>query len=170
MDWPPFGFGFNHAGENQTANNVKVPCLAEAFFGAGRGLNPVFYISLGNGGGGRLACQNRVYHGDIPCETEVGHLRLNRNGLTLEQSCSGWTVNQKNPNLRTGKSAWPTSFSTFKTKRFLEILHSTVTDLAFGLSHVVHLQHPQTISSAASCLSLANHCAVQWSKPFLNTS
>ena len=80
----------------QARNNRRTTptaSLAEAFFGAGSGLNPVFYIALGSG---ELVCQKRVYHGAIPGETEAGHLRLNHNDLTLEQSCSGWlAVNQK---------------------------------------------------------------------------
>ncbi len=76
-------------------NDANVAALGEARHGAGCGLNPVFYITLGSGVGGGLVMDGRIYHGASPGEAEVGHLRLDRRGTILESRCSGWAVDAK---------------------------------------------------------------------------
>ncbi len=142
-------------------NDANVAGLAEATFGAGRGSNPVFYVTLGSGVGGGLICHGSIYHGAIPGDSEIGHLRLNRDGQILEHSCSGWAVDQK---IRKAVLSSPESLLARCVKEedgppakalapalaqndseAEAILHSTVRDLALGLSHVVHLLHPEAI-------------------------
>ena len=76
-------------------NDANVAALGEAFRGAGIGSNPVFYVTLGSGVGGGLIVNGQIYHGAKPGESEVGHLRLDRQGTTLESRCSGWAVDAK---------------------------------------------------------------------------
>jgi glucokinase len=76
-------------------NDANVAALGEAFRGAGIGSNPVFYVTLGSGVGGGLIINGQIYHGAKPGESEVGHLRLDRQGTTLESRCSGWAVDAK---------------------------------------------------------------------------
>ena len=73
-------------------NDANTAALGEAIRGAGRGMNPVFYVTLGSGIGGGLIVDEKIYHGAIPSETEIGHLRLKKAGFTLESRCSGWAV------------------------------------------------------------------------------
>jgi glucokinase len=56
------------------------------------GGNPVFWINMGSGIGGGLVVDGSLYHGAIPGEAEIGHLRLDKNGTILEHRCSGWAV------------------------------------------------------------------------------
>lgn len=142
-------------------NDANVAGLAEATYGAGRGSNPVFYVTLGSGVGGGLICDGSIYHGTLPGDAEIGHLRLNHEGEILEHSCSGWAVDEK---IRTAIQSSPESVLARCVSEGAEppakalapalalgdpiasaILESTVRDLAFGLSHVVHLQHPEAI-------------------------
>ncbi|MCS1408601.1 MAG: putative fructokinase [Verrucomicrobia subdivision 3 bacterium] len=142
-------------------NDANVAGLAEAVFGAGTGFDPVFYVTLGSGVGGGLVVNGHIYHGETPGEAEIGHLRLNRDGLILEHSCSGWAVNRK---VRSAIKEEPDTELALLAKEHpgveaialspavaaqdsfaLQILRSTADDLAFGLSHVIHLQHPQTV-------------------------
>jgi glucokinase len=86
---------------------------------------------------------------------------LDRTGSTLESRCSGWAVDQC---IRLGAAAHPDSklsqlaqASPGHEARHLgpalsqgdpwakEVLRETAENLAFGLSHVVHLFHPQII-------------------------
>jgi glucokinase len=102
-----------------------------------------------------------IYHGSIPGETEIGHLRLDKQGTTLQSSCSGWAVDEKvrkaieaNP---TGKLAALAKTNEGPEAMMLgaavqygdpdawKIFNETWDDLALGLSHVVHLLHPHTI-------------------------
>ena len=44
-------------------NDADVAGLAEALFGAGQGLNPIFYITIGSGIGGGLIINGEIYRG-----------------------------------------------------------------------------------------------------------
>ena len=142
-------------------NDANVAALGEALHGAGRGFDPVFYVTLGSGVGGGLVVGGKTYHGATPGEAEIGHLRLDRKGTILESRCSGWAVDRR---IRALKREAPSSAlaqmigeSRGREARHLaealqqgdaaakDILAETVEDLAFGLSHVVHLFHPQII-------------------------
>ncbi len=144
-----------------TDNDQNVAALAEATHGAGVGFDPVFFITLGSGIGGGLILNGKIYHGAKPGEAEIGHVRLDRDGTTLESRCSGWAIDArirglkiKEPDSVLAKLAVNT---TSGEARFLlpalqqgdapakKILQELAGDLAFGLSHAVHLFHPQVI-------------------------
>lgn len=76
-------------------NDANVAALGEALAGAGRGLNPVFYVTLGSGVGGGLVVGGRIFHGAKPGESEIGHVRLDKSGIIIEQRCSGWAVDRR---------------------------------------------------------------------------
>lgn len=142
-------------------NDANVAALGEALRGAGVGFNPVCYVTLGSGVGGGLVLDGRIYHGAAPGESEIGHLRLDRNGTTVESRCSGWAVDSR---IRDLKIKEPSSLlarlavneaggearhlgaaleqGDAAAKRMVGEIGE---DLAFGLSHVVHLFHPQVI-------------------------
>jgi glucokinase len=142
-------------------NDANVAALGEATRGVGRGNDPVFYVTLGSGVGGGLVVGGSIYHGAVPGESEIGHIRLDRSGTTVESRCSGWAVDKQVRRLiieapgshiarLAGRSAGGEA-------RFLaaalsegdsgaqRLLNQLAADLAFGLSHVVHLFHPAII-------------------------
>src|SRR5436853_2478996 len=57
-------------------NDADVAGLAEALFGAGKGLSPVFYITIGSGIGGGLILAGEIHRGCGRGAAEVGHLEL----------------------------------------------------------------------------------------------
>ena len=143
-------------------NDANTAALAEALRGAGRGFNPAFYINMGSGVGGGLVLDGKIYHGDVPGEVEVGHLRLDPDGTTVEDRCSGWAVDRA---IRTAIAAAPDSplAQLIRGTQGCEAKHLTAAlaqddpiaqtilatltrDLAFALSHVTHLFHPQVIT------------------------
>jgi glucokinase len=140
-------------------NDANVAALGEAIHGAGKGLNPVFYVTLGSGVGGGLVINGAIYHGAIPGESEIGHIRLDKEGRIVEQSCSGWAVDQKireavdqNSKLKQlsrgkegGEAIHLKEALTAQDALAWSILNDTADDLGFGLSHVVHLMHPEVI-------------------------
>ena len=142
-------------------NDGNVAALGEALRGAGVGLNPVFYVTLGSGVGGGLVNDGKIYHGATPGEAEIGHLRLDRNGTTVEARCCGWAVDAR---IRALKTTEPTGLlarlaandTRGEAKHLTAALHQgdaaaqrilgeVAEDLALGLSHVVHLFHSQVI-------------------------
>src|SRR6266478_3874632 len=82
-------------------NDANLAALAEARQGAGVGLNPVFYVTLGSGVGGGLVVDGQIYHGAKPGEAEIGHVRLDREGTIGESRCSGWAVDANIRRLKT---------------------------------------------------------------------
>ena len=142
-------------------NDANTAALGEAAKGAGLGFNPVFYITLGSGVGGGLVTNCSIYHGTTPGEAEIGHVRLDKEGTILENRCSGWAVDRKirqlcksgEPSLlwkllgdATGGEARHLGVALEKKDKVaMRILAETADDLAFGLSHVIHLFHPQII-------------------------
>lgn len=148
-------------GSVQIENDANVAALAEAVLGAGRGFDPVFFVTLGSGVGGGLVAGGTIYHGAPPGEAEIGHVRLDRAGATVESRCAGWSVDRKirahiaeHP---TGELARMAGETTGGEARWLSaalaagdegargILQTTAEDLAFGLSHAVHLFHPAVL-------------------------
>ncbi len=142
-------------------NDANTAALGEAMCGNGAGCNPVLYVTLGSGVGGGLVVDGRAYHGALPGEVEIGHVRLDKSGATVESRCSGWAVDEK---IRQSQKRRPDSVLA-RTARgtpggesrllagacqagdpeAVRILNETAEDLAFGLSHAVHLFHPETI-------------------------
>jgi glucokinase len=85
-------------------NDADVAGLAEALHGAGKGLSPVFYITIGSGIGGGLIIDGEIYRGVGRGAAEIGHLQFKTYWLrdskplfdatpkTLEQLASGWGI------------------------------------------------------------------------------
>lgn len=142
-------------------NDANVAALAEATVGAGKTANPVFYMTLGSGVGGGLVVDRKIYHGSMPGEAEVGHLRLEKSGTTVESRCSGWALDrevrnaaEQHPGSELARLSAGVAGSETKClaeaigaadPRANEIFRELCDNLAFGLSHVVHLFHPEVI-------------------------
>jgi len=91
-------------------NDCDVAGLAEALFGAGQGLSPIFYITIGSGIGGGLIIDGEIYRGSGKGAAEVGHLNVYcspdseeaASGLVtdLESVASGWAIANRVRQLR----------------------------------------------------------------------
>jgi glucokinase len=84
-------------------NDADVAGLAEALFGAGKGLSPIFYITIGSGIGGGLIINGEIYRGCGRGAAEIGHLRVPVSCVResefgyqpLELQASGWSIAQR---------------------------------------------------------------------------
>jgi glucokinase len=91
-------------------NDADCAGLAEALFGAGKGLSPIFYITIGSGIGGGLIIDGEIFRGCGKGAAEIGHLLFmfpsiigTTNWFTLEQVSSGWAIAAKaNEKLKKG--------------------------------------------------------------------
>ena len=142
-------------------NDANVAAFGEALLGAGRDYKNVFYITLGSGVGSGIVLDKAIYHGAFPGEAEMGHLRLDKTGRTVESSCSGWAVDKKIRDIVNAypegalaklaqaggapEAQWLGEAIRLKDAQALKILDTTCDDLAFGISHAVHLVHPEII-------------------------
>jgi glucokinase len=145
----------------QVENDANTAALGEAKCGAGMGHDPVFYVTLGSGVGGGLVVSGSIYHGAKPGEAEIGHVRLNLQGETIESQCSGWAVDrqirqlcQRHPDgvlalltagQSTGEAAHLATALQQNDSLAITILEETARNLALGLSHVTHLCHPEVV-------------------------
>ena len=144
-------------------NDANVGGLGEALHGAGKGSSPVFWVNSGTGVGGGLVVNGAIYHGAIPGEAEIGHIRLDRDGTIVEDRCAGPAVDRmvreaciQEPGSGLARLCTEGS-ATGAQARYLapalmqgcvtadRILTSVMEDLAFALSHVVQLLHPEVI-------------------------
>ena len=143
-------------------NDANVAALGEAIHGAGRGFSHVAWVNSGSGVGGGMVLDGSLYHGTIPGEVEIGHLRLDQSGTIVEDRCSGWAIDRT---IRAAIEDDPRSILAQLLRdpapggeaRMLapalgkncpladKILTAAMNDLAFALSHVVQLLHPQII-------------------------
>jgi glucokinase len=85
-------------------NDADVAGLAEALHGAGKGLSPIFYITIGSGIGGGFIINGEIYRGCGRGAAEIGHLGLwtftwnqeigeyEGGRDVLEQRSSGWAI------------------------------------------------------------------------------
>lgn len=142
-------------------NDANIAALAEASVGSGKSYKSAFYITLGSGVGGGFVLENEIYHGGKAGEFEIGHLRLDKNGTTLESCCSGWALNKKlkqylenHPNSALAKNAQEDAenASKYLMKAIQDgdtganrIFQEMIANLAHGLSHLIHLVNPEVI-------------------------
>lgn len=141
-------------------NDSNAAAFAEAVVGAGRWYNAVVYSNVGSGVGAGLVLDGRVYHGRVPGEMELGHLRLSADGPTVEDVVSGWSLDrqvrmavERDP--RGGLAAvvaggHPSARHlsqaiTAGDPEAAAILDRAARHYALGLSHVVHLLNPDVI-------------------------
>src|SRR5581483_523545 len=83
-------------------NDADVAGLAEALHGAGKGLSPILYITIGSGIGGGFIINGEIYRGCGRGAAEIGHLRVAIPRLDLpgdplgygplESVASGWGI------------------------------------------------------------------------------
>jgi glucokinase len=142
-------------------NDANTAALAEARLGSGKDHNPVFYVTLGSGVGGGLVVDGHIYHGRTPGESEIGHLRLSPGGPIVESVCSGWALDRRlrelaeeNPeselarllvDQKSGEAAQLPKAIEAGDRHAHAALNETAEALAWGLSHVVHLAHPEVV-------------------------
>ncbi len=110
-------------------NDADVAGLAEAIYGAGRGLSPIFYITVGTGIGGGLIIDRSIYRGVGKGAAEIGHLLVNGTNehgqssqVILEQMAAGWGIADR---ARVGLQSHPLS----STSSLRSILPASLTTL-----------------------------------------
>lgn len=142
-------------------NDANAAALGEALHGAGRGRDPLLYVTIGSGIGGGLVCDGRIFHGAPPGEAEIGHLRLDAEGRTTEAICSGWSLDRRireavaaaapGPLARLvhddpGHEARHLGTAIAEGDRLAaKILDEAAGWLALAISHATHLFHPEIV-------------------------
>lgn len=129
-------------------NDADVAGLAEATFGAGRGVSPVFYVTVGSGIGGGLIIDGRIFRGVGRGAAEIGHLRWrDADGRIdiIEHFASGWGMEAEAR--RHGRDWTARQIGELADHDPLAraILHHAIHALAEGLCQVIALICPRRI-------------------------
>jgi len=83
-------------------NDADTAAFAEAHFGAGRGFDPVMYVTVGSGIGGGLIFNGKIFRGSGAGALEIGHLRPGARhfrvavpGKSVESIASGFGIEER---------------------------------------------------------------------------
>ncbi|MBI3862721.1 MAG: ROK family protein [Planctomycetia bacterium] len=82
-------------------NDADTAAYAEAHFGAGRGFDPVLYVTVGSGIGGGLIVTGKIFRGSGAGAMEIGHLRPGLAPLgapphaSVEEISSGFGIEER---------------------------------------------------------------------------
>jgi glucokinase len=122
-------------------NDANVGALGESVYGAGKGFNPLFYMTLSTGIGGGIVNDGTVYRGADSFAGEIGHLNIVPNGPKclcgsqgcFERMCCGLWLERDY-----GKTANELLQNT-------EFVQSYVVNLARGLKAAIMLLNPARI-------------------------
>ena len=122
-------------------NDANVGALGEAHHGAGRGFDPLFYMTLSTGIGGGIISRGEIYRGADSYAGEIGHLTIRPDGPEclcgsngcFERMCCGLWLERDH-----GRSARELVEDADFVERY-------VRDLALGLKSCVMLLNPARI-------------------------
>lgn len=83
-------------------NDADTAAFAEASFGAGKGFDPVLYVTVGSGIGGGLVSGGQIFRGSGAGAMEIGHLRpghaprrVSSAGVSVESIASGFGIEDR---------------------------------------------------------------------------
>ncbi len=129
-------------------NDADVAGLAEALHGAGKGLSPIFYITVGSGIGGGLVIDGEIYRGCGRGAAEIGHLRVQHHGrfVPVEDVASGWGMARQA--VQRGRDMAVTQIAQAAKEGdpvAQAILDDARTTLAEAICHVIALLCPRRI-------------------------
>ncbi len=122
-------------------NDANLGALGETVHGAGRGADPVFFMTLSTGIGGGIVRAGRLWRGADSYAGEIGHLTIRPDGPAclcgargcLERLCCGLWLE---------KDHGRTAIELLKDAAFVE---RYVVDLALGLKACIMLLNPARI-------------------------
>ncbi len=122
-------------------NDANVGALGEAVHGAGRGCDPLFYMTLSTGIGGGIVSGGRIWRGADSYAGEIGHLTIHPEGPEclcgargcFERLCGGLWLERDH-----GRSAR-------ELMREAGFVERYVVDVALGLKACIMLLNPARI-------------------------
>jgi len=83
-------------------NDADTAAYAESQFGAGKGFDPLLYMTVGSGIGGGLVCAGKIFRGSGAGAMEVGHLRpghaprqVSLSAASVESIASGFGIEDR---------------------------------------------------------------------------
>jgi glucokinase len=130
-------------------NDAKTAALAEATHGAGKGLNRIFYITVGSGVGGGLVIDGVPDVGQGLGAGEIGHTWVPDPDTgkpdKLEHVASGWAIGKRGSR-RLGREVTGAEVGALAGKGDAvarKVVEESAEALAIGIGNVLALLHPE---------------------------
>ncbi|MGP4059099.1 ROK family protein [Halobacillus sp. H74] len=137
----------------QLENDANVAALAEAKFGAGKGKESVFYITVSTGVGGGFVFNGTVFSGAHGYAGEIGNMIINPNGYqysnlnkgSLESYASGTAIGKRAQELYgiEGGSERVFELVSAGDEQALRIVNEAIDYLAMGIANLAHVLNPE---------------------------
>ncbi|WP_281974517.1 ROK family protein [Halobacillus litoralis] len=137
----------------QLENDANVAALAEAKFGAGKGKESVFYITVSTGVGGGFVFNGTVFSGAHGYAGEIGNMIINPNGYqysnlnkgSLESYASGTAIGKRALELYgiEGGSERVFELVSAGDEQALRIVNEAIDYLAMGIANLAHVLNPE---------------------------
>ncbi|QAS53364.1 ROK family protein [Halobacillus litoralis] len=137
----------------QLENDANVAALAEAKFGAGKGKESVFYITVSTGVGGGFVFNGTVFSGAHGYAGEIGNMIINPNGYqysnlnkgSLESYASGTAIGKRAMELYgiEGGSERVFELVSAGDEQALRIVNEAIDYLAMGIANLAHVLNPE---------------------------
>lgn len=164
-------------------NDANAAALAEHKFGAAKGYNNVFYITVSTGIGTGIIINNKIYHGKNGFAGEGGHLSLDLNGkincnckipACIESQASGTAIAKKAISLIKNNQASNSRLNSFQNNlesltakeigilakendtQALQIIHDSALKVGAWLGGMINLLDPDIIIIGGGVASLGD--------------
>ena len=149
-------------------NDVNVACMGEAFHGAGRGKNIVYYITISTGIGGALVVDKKLVAGKNGHAGEVGNIIIDRNrervGTLLnagavESEASGTAITRKGKAIfgdHIAHAGMVFDLARQGNEEALKLVDDMAYDLAVMFSVVAHITDPDVFVVGGGVTTKAN--------------
>ncbi|MFH2034054.1 MAG: ROK family protein, partial [Candidatus Margulisiibacteriota bacterium] len=130
-------------------NDANCAALAEAKFGAGKGIKNFVYVTISTGIGGGIIIDGKLYRGAVGAAGEIGHTIMQKNGPLcgcgqhghFEAMASGTAVQRM-----FGHSAIELSLALKENKQWAkEALNELADNIGIGFANVVNILNPELI-------------------------
>lgn len=137
-------------------NDANVAGLGEAYQGAGRGFDPVYYVTISTGIGGAMIVDGKVVSGKHGHAGEIGNLIIDRNRAkvnhlnagAVECEASGTAVTRKGKEVfgeEIEHAGHVFDLARQGNEKALEIVDNMAYDIAMAFSFIGHIVDPQVI-------------------------
>ena len=137
-------------------NDANVAGLGEAYHGAGKGCNPVYYVTISTGIGGAMIVDGKVVSGKKGHAGEVGNLIIDRNrpkvnhlnAGAVECEASGTAITKKGQMLfgdSIEHAGHVFDLARNNDPKALELIDNMAYDLAVMFSFIGHIVDPEVI-------------------------
>lgn len=131
-------------------NDARAMALGESWFGHHGQVKSTLAVNIGNGIGGGLVFDGKLYHGAQDIAGEIGHMTIDMNGPICQcgnrgclQTFATGAAIARRANKETGEEVYQSAVSGDKSA--VKVLEETGIIIGIGLTNLIHIINPELI-------------------------